>query len=651
MENSAPSDAELLTEWLSHQRESAFDSLVARYAGLVHSAAKRTCGDETLATEASQLTFILLARKAKSLTSRNSLAGWLHLTAVMQAKNLIRTHRRETRKRERLHESMETTTHSEDSWREMQPVLDDALAALSDKDREAILLRFYRSLTIREIGETLGIATDAAQKRIDRATERLRGKLAKRGCPAGGTLAAAMVAGFAADAQAATPAISLLVSKALAAGAGSSGILTLLTMKSTSFILPLIAMTLTGVWIGTQRQSISTMEKETALLQKQIVFADASDPPIDSSTVKVRNTNKSASGNERIDWKEFVAQFPEMRQSGDKGPMTRLNEQLQAMSADELIAEQDIITALDVPALYKDILQEIVMVPFFQKAPELALARFLDHPTDDTDTWHYPNEALKKWAIDAPAKAMAWFDAQVAAGKFESKSLDGKNPLRIRFENTLMTVLLSSDPSTAGQHLETIPSDQRADVLNGLSVEKKDQAAFAELVRAHLPEADQIKTLAQQASRIEAGENYGEVSDYMARIEATPSERVVCVEQVAVANLQQLARNRKITRKDVDALREWIGANGHDSPDVLTGSALGSALSGGGRRTSYDELGELAVQYSRDQGNDDLLVSFLKEPGGYIFNQARARILVEKVSDEKRRAEILKWFSQFSPNP
>jgi RNA polymerase sigma factor (sigma-70 family) len=654
METSAASDSELLTAWVTHRREPAFHALVARYATLVHMAAKRTCGDDALAADASQLVFIILAQKAKSLTTHPTLAGWLHVTAVMKTRDLIDKARRESRKRQHFSAEMETRnpSHSIDAWQEMQPVLDDALAALSANDREAILLRFYRSLTIREIGETLGIATDAAQKRIARATERLRGKLAKRGCQAGGTLAATMLAGFAADASAATPAVTLLVSKALASGAVSNGILTLLTMKSTSVILPVIALALTGFWIGTQRQTISTMKKETILLKKQIASADALAQPVDSSIVKTKPPLKSETGNEPINWKEFVAQIPQMRQFGDTGQQARLKQRLQSMSTDELIAEQDAIAALDIPSLYKNMLQEIVMEPFFQKAPELALSRFIEHPTDDTDTWHYPNEALKKWAMDAPDKATAWFDAQVAAGEFDSKSLDGKNPLRIRFENTLISALLASDPSTAGQHLETIPADQRADVLNGLSVDTKNQAAFAKLVRAYVPELDQTKTLAQQASRNPTGGSYVKATEFMDQIEATPRERTACVEQVAVSEFQQIPRNsRKVTRKDLDALREWAGTMGYASPDTLTGKALGSVLAGGRSHTSYDELGELAVKYSRDRGNDDLLVAFLKEPGGYIRNQTSARALVEKVSDEIRREEILKWFSLISPNP
>jgi len=224
MPENGPSDAELLAGWVIHRRETAFHALVARYAGLVHQAGLRTTGDESLAAEASQLTFITLARKAKSLASRTSLAGWLHVTAVMQAKNLLRQRLRETRKRELLRTHMETDLRGSpvDTWRRMQPVLDEALAALSSKDRETLLLRFYRSLSVREIAAALGIATDAAQKRLDRATERLRHQLARRGCQVGSSLGAVMLAGFSTDAQAAVPSSSVLASKAIAAASGSA---------------------------------------------------------------------------------------------------------------------------------------------------------------------------------------------------------------------------------------------------------------------------------------------------------------------------------------------------------------------------------------------------------------------------------------------
>lgn len=59
MDDAAESDSDLLADRVAHRRESAFRTLVERYASLVHMAAKRTCGDDALAADASQLVFIL----------------------------------------------------------------------------------------------------------------------------------------------------------------------------------------------------------------------------------------------------------------------------------------------------------------------------------------------------------------------------------------------------------------------------------------------------------------------------------------------------------------------------------------------------------------------------------------------------------------
>ena len=99
MQKSGPSDTELLAEWLEHRREKAFHSLVSRYAGLVLMTAKRSCGDASMAAEASQLTFLLLARKARSLLSCASLGGWLHRATLMHDPAEIPCRKREPPRR------------------------------------------------------------------------------------------------------------------------------------------------------------------------------------------------------------------------------------------------------------------------------------------------------------------------------------------------------------------------------------------------------------------------------------------------------------------------------------------------------------------------------------------------------------------------
>jgi hypothetical protein len=69
--------------------------------------------------------------------------------------------------------------------------LDDALAGLSAKDHDAIVLRFFEGKNMQEVGAGLGTNEVSARKRVSRAVEKLRTFFARRGT----TLSAAMIAG------------------------------------------------------------------------------------------------------------------------------------------------------------------------------------------------------------------------------------------------------------------------------------------------------------------------------------------------------------------------------------------------------------------------------------------------------------------------
>jgi RNA polymerase sigma factor (sigma-70 family) len=259
MNDSEESDATLLRDWLENQGEASFVSLVERYSGLVHMAAMRISGDAGLAAEAAQNTFIALARKAKGLSSRDSLAGWLHLTAVMQAKNLIRHRLRETRKIQHLLHHMESQIqdHTAEEWQRIQPVLDDALSSLPAKDRDVILLRYYRSHSVRETASVLGIATEAAQKRINRAMEKLRAQLVRRGCHTSGSLGATMAMGFGLDLKSTLPSSAKIAAKAISAGGATSYLTTasIIIMTKKSAVIAGSAMLLAGIGAIVVQQS------------------------------------------------------------------------------------------------------------------------------------------------------------------------------------------------------------------------------------------------------------------------------------------------------------------------------------------------------------------------------------------------------------
>src|ERR1700693_454429 len=111
---------QLLAEYTAHGSEAAFRELVARYLDLVYSTALRLVnGDTQLAEDVAQTVFISLARKARTLSSRVMLGGWLHQHTYYVAK---RTARSEGRRAAREQEALEMNTLHDDSeahWRQL----------------------------------------------------------------------------------------------------------------------------------------------------------------------------------------------------------------------------------------------------------------------------------------------------------------------------------------------------------------------------------------------------------------------------------------------------------------------------------------------------------------------------------------------------
>lgn len=639
MRSTEPSDPELLAEWLEHHHEPAFRLLVTRYAVLVHMTAKRTSGDDSITAEATQLTFIALAQKAKSLATCASLGGWLHRTAMMQAKNLLRKSSRETRKRQLA--AMETHTPSHDeTWREMQPVLDESLAALSDKDREALLLRFYRSLTIREVAATLGIATEAAQKRIDRATERLRGKLLRRGVQTGGSLSAAMLAGFSADAQAALP-VSILTSKAIASSTASAGafvstatFLTATALKTTSIVPPLVALTVAISWIGIQRHSIAQAETERRVMLDRLAdnLGNVASPGMRSQTIETLWP---------INWKEMASRFD------DGFTRRQFRRQMEKMSATELMRSLHEIASIDLSQIERLVLEDMIMSQLVRKDPQSALTGFIDQIGDGGPLGRLLPSALGQWMREEPEMAGAWFDAQIAAGRFDSRRLDGSDAIQTSFEAHSIAALLDSDPVAAGKRLEALTEKNRADAMRfaGTLKEMVAPRAFVELARKHLTESAQAAAISSQAQKLVQGNDYNHVTEFLDDIAATPTERAAAVKSSVSKGVSNVVTERRFTAVDLISIRNWVTAQAPELIAEVTGETLGIVSIQQSPQMEFTGIADLVHQYHEAGDGDALLIHFLDH--AHAKDETQRKLcwrLAEMISVENRRAEFLQKF-------
>ena len=409
-------------------------------------------------------------------------------------------------------------------------------------------------------------------------------------------------------------------------------------MKPIFFIPPAVVLLAAGLWLGGQRHKISGLEKESAALRKQI--AARSVATADPSLAKANGPAKAAKSKDPLDWKKIAAEFAD-RQGGDMRTMMRLQQRLQAMSTEELIASLDEIAVLDLTSEARSLLEQMLLGPLSEKDPELALTKFIGRlETNQSSMWQL-SAALGKWLEKDPAKATAWFDREIAAGTFEAKALDGRSRSRIQFEGAAVAFLLASDPTAAARRLGALPADQRDEVVQQHSfqqLKEEDQVAFAKLVRGQTPEAEQAEALARQAVRMAVQDRYTKAADFMKRIEATPAERKACVEEVAESMTQNFSHQKPMTREDFDRMRGWVGEQNPGSLGVVTGRTLATASQNG--RIDFPEAAELAMQYHAAAGNDDVLGAFL-ESNAARSNKEAARPLVEKISDHARREKIL----------
>jgi RNA polymerase sigma factor (sigma-70 family) len=177
--HAALSDGQLLRRFVKQRDEGAFAALVKRHGPLVLGACRRVLGNWHAAEDALQVTFLVLARRAGSVRSPDTLGPWLYGVAVRTARK-AKTKEARRRVRERQ-ASMLQAVGPPDGLEDLWAVLDEAVARLPAKYRAAFTLHHLQGLTVAEVARRLACPQGTVAVRLARAKERLRGRLARQG--------------------------------------------------------------------------------------------------------------------------------------------------------------------------------------------------------------------------------------------------------------------------------------------------------------------------------------------------------------------------------------------------------------------------------------------------------------------------------------
>lgn len=213
-------DQTALRRYVTKQDPEAFQVLAARYQSMVFATCRRSLGNDADAEDAAQETFLKFARNAGKIKSNT--AAWLHACAVGTSIDLIRrsSNRRTIERDAATRKTASSASNSCTTWRDIEPLLDEALAKLDPKDRDLIVARFLAGRSQTELAREAGVSDGTMHRRTERALGKLRIQLASTGFVIGGiaTLATTLTHATSTIAPPTTAATSAAIAKVGLAG-------------------------------------------------------------------------------------------------------------------------------------------------------------------------------------------------------------------------------------------------------------------------------------------------------------------------------------------------------------------------------------------------------------------------------------------------
>jgi len=372
-------DAELLSRYATERSEAAFTEFTRRHVDLVYSAALRMVGGNVhSAQDVAQQVFTEAVRQVNNLARHPAPVGWLYTTTRLMALRVNRTEQRRKAREQEAH-TMNEILHddSPSDWSQLSPVIEDALHELSDKDRHAILLRFFQNKTLNEVGAGLNLSENAARMRVERALDKLRGKLARRGITTTTSVLAVVVSANAV--QAAPAGFAAIISTAAVAGStahvstliAATKTIAMTTLQKTIVTAALMVAAGTGIYAIHQHSQlngeIQTLQRERAPMTAQLQQLEQERDQATNQLAVLEGENvRLKSGQSSMELLKLRAEVGPLRQrvaangSKTEQPTTGIEKLMSDPAMKEYIRQAQ---ADKIRSLYSDLFKELKLTP------------------------------------------------------------------------------------------------------------------------------------------------------------------------------------------------------------------------------------------------------------------------------------------------
>jgi RNA polymerase sigma factor (sigma-70 family) len=173
----AMNSLELLQDYVDNGNTDLFRELMGRHRELVFRTSMRVLRESADAEDATQETFIRLARHAGKVDT--CVESWLAMCATNCSLEILRARKRRLAREQRWVE-MEERRRQDQRFEQLRPLVDECLSKLARDERDLLVNYYLRGQTMRHIGRHLGVDAATVKRRLDRAKvvlrERMRGQ-------------------------------------------------------------------------------------------------------------------------------------------------------------------------------------------------------------------------------------------------------------------------------------------------------------------------------------------------------------------------------------------------------------------------------------------------------------------------------------------
>jgi RNA polymerase sigma factor (sigma-70 family) len=186
-------DGQLLERFLFHRDEAAFEALVRRHGAMVLAVCRRVIGNLHDAEDAFQASFLVLARKAASVSPRDAVGNWLHGVAYRTARRARALNARRWAHEKQVKDMPHPTTEPADPLQGFEPLLDQELSRLPDKYRLPLILCELEGRLRKDVARQLKVPEGTLSSRLATARKMLARRLARHGLATSGTVLATVL--------------------------------------------------------------------------------------------------------------------------------------------------------------------------------------------------------------------------------------------------------------------------------------------------------------------------------------------------------------------------------------------------------------------------------------------------------------------------